>query len=85
MCVPAISRSANIALYRDLLRAGKAFSNYNFREYALRLVREDFRTGSRLAGADADAAYRRGRTQLDMMRRQSTVSQLFPQEKHSME
>lgn len=83
MSAPAASASRS--LYRGLLRAGKGFTNYNFRDYALRLVREDMRTGSQLSGAEAEAAYRRGRTQLDMLRRQSTVSQLFPQEKHSME
>ena len=83
MSAPAASASRS--LYRSLLRAGKGFTNYNFRDYAIRTVKDDFRIGAAHTGAEADAAYRQGRVQLDMLRRQSTISQLFPQEKHSME
>lgn len=73
-------------LYRDLLRAARGFSNYNFREYALRLVREDFRAGSALTSpTEVTNAYQQGRVQLEALRRQSTISTMFPQDKHSME
>ena len=79
-------RSASLSLYRQLLRAGQKFTNYNFRDYALRYVRDDFRRDSSLVDAQAiDAAYRRGVMQLEMLRRQSTISSLFPQGKHAME
>ena len=81
-----VSRSATIGLYRDLLRAARGFNNYNFREYALRRVREDVREGSTLSGDDAlQLAYERGRQQLAMLRRQSAISAMFPQERHAME
>jgi hypothetical protein len=81
-----VSRSATIGLYRDLLRAARGFNNYNFREYALRRVREDVREGSTLSGDDAlRLAYERGRQQLAMLRRQSAISAMFPQERHAME
>ena len=41
----------SLALYRQLLRAAGKFTNYNFRDYALRCVREDFRVGSQVADA----------------------------------
>ena len=80
------SRTATIGLYRDLLRAARGFNNYNFREYALRRVREDVREGSTISGEDAlQLAYERGRQQLAMLRRQSAISAMFPQERHAME
>ena len=81
----SVSTTAARGLYRDLIRASKGFSNYNFREYTLRRVRESFREGVTLADSSATTAYKEGRVQLDMMRRQATVSQLFPQSKHAME
>ena len=82
----AVSRSASLSLYRDLLRAARSFANYNFRDYAVRYVRDDFRRDSRLTDADAVAeAFARGRLQLKSLKRQSLVSQLYPDEKHSME
>ena len=44
------SRLANLGLYRQLMRAATGFSNYNFRNYAVRLVREDFRAAAALEG-----------------------------------
>lgn len=80
------SPAASLSLYRDLLRAAKGFSNYNFREYALRRVRESFREGAALSqSADVSRAYAEGRVELDMLRRQSTISSLFPQGAHAME
>ena len=77
---------AGLPLYRQLLRAARGFTNYNFREHALRCVREDFRRGAALTDAEEiAAAQRRGGEQLRMLKRQSMVSQLFPQEKHAME
>ena len=80
------SQAASVALYRDLLRASKGFTNYNFREYALRRVRETMRENASITdAAAASRAYAEGRVQLDMLRRQAAVSALFPQEKHAME
>ena len=82
----SVSRGANLTLYRDLLRAARGFTNYNFRDYALRRVREEFREARAISTADASlVAYQQGRQQLDMLRRQATISGLFPQEKHAME
>ena len=85
-CAMSVSPAASVALYRDLLRAAKGFTNYNFREYACRRVRESMRENVSLSdGAAIHRAYAEGRVQLDMLRRQATVSALFPQERHAME
>tara|TARA_B110001452_G_scaffold197846_1_gene167785 strand:+ start:45 stop:251 length:207 start_codon:yes stop_codon:yes gene_type:complete len=46
----APSRAANVGLYRQLLRAAQTFSQYNFRDYASRYVRDDFRAAVALQG-----------------------------------
>ena len=80
------TRSAALSLYRSLLRAGGGFSNYNFRDYALRSVRDKFRENVGLTDAEAiTAAMHEGRQQLELVKRQTMVSRLFPQGKHAME
>merc|ERR1712087_32289 len=82
----ASSRTVALALYRTMLRAGSAFSNYNMREYALRSVRMRFRENVGLMDTPTIAdALQDARKNLQMLQRQSTVSQLFPQSKHCME
>ena len=79
------SRPGVLRLYKSLLRAAREFENYNFRDYAARYVRDDFR-----AHRDADAAaaaelYAKGLEQRDQLKRMATVSSLFPDGKHAME
>ena len=82
----ASSRAPVLALYRSLLRASSGFTNYNFRAYALRSVRDRFRANVGLSDAEAvAAALHDGRQQLELVKRQTVISQLFPQEAHAME
>ena len=82
----APSRSTTLSLYRALLRAGSSFTNYNFRDYTLRSVRERFRANMGLTDArEIGDAVHEARTQLDLVKRQTMISQLFPQGKHAME
>ena len=46
----SIPKSQVISLYRDLMRAAKEMNNYNFRNYAVRHVRDDFRAAVALEG-----------------------------------
>ena len=85
VAMSAVGRSATLSLYRNLLRAARGFTNYNFREYALRRVREEVREARTLGGDDVLIAYQQGRQQLAMLRRQSTISGMFPQDRHAME
>ena len=74
-----------LRLYKQMLRAARGFDNYNFRDYTLRYVRDDFRAHR---GADAAAAaelYAKGLEQHDQLKRLATVSSLFPEQKHAME
>ena len=75
-----------LSLYRSLLRASGGFTNYNFRAYAQRSVRERFRANAGLSDAEAiAAAVHEAQVQLELVKRQSHVSQLFPQGMHAME
>mmetsp|Transcript_18207 Transcript_18207/g.48984 ORF Transcript_18207/g.48984 Transcript_18207/m.48984 type:complete len:94 (-) Transcript_18207:571-852(-) len=80
------TRTRSLSLYRQLLRAGGGFSNYNFREYALRRVRTGFREN---LGVSAEPQVidlvRQGERQLELVRRQAMISQLYPQPRHVLE
>lgn len=41
--LPKLTKYHILSLYRHLLKGGAKFSDYNFREYVQRVVREDFR------------------------------------------
>ena len=51
---------------------------YNFRHYAVRRVREDFRKNASLTGAEATDAIKRGHVDLQVLRRQQIVGNLYP-------
>lgn len=77
-------QNLTLRLYREMLRSAKHFTNYNFREYAMRRVREEFRI-VRSNDTESAKAYESGLQQLAMLRRQSTISSMYPQGKHAME
>lgn len=60
-------QSSSISLCRQLLRTAHGFTNYNFREYALRMIREDFRSNRGLAGDEAVRAHENGARQLQAL------------------
>lgn len=78
--------SESLKLYRQMLRAGKQFQSYNFRDYAVRSVKTRFRENVGLTDAkDIAAALTDGRQNLEVIKRQVIVSQLFPQSDHCMD
>jgi hypothetical protein len=81
----APTRIANVGLYRKLLRAAQGFAQYNVRDYAVRYIRDDFRAAASFSGQEALDAFKGGMTQLEMLTRQSTISKMFPQDRHVME
>ena len=66
------------SLFRTMLREAAQVDQYNFRNYAIRRVREDFRKNASLTGADATAAIKRGHVDLQVLRRQQIVGNLYP-------
>ncbi|CAI5737934.1 unnamed protein product [Hyaloperonospora brassicae] len=67
-------------LYREMLRGASKFENYNFRNYAVRRIKEDFRTNAKLAAGSTEQkhALEAARQQADMLHRQMVVSKLYP-------
>ena len=82
-----VNRTDTLRLFKDMLRASQQFTNYNFREYAMRMVRERFRESRTLSSAaDITQAYQEGRVNLEMLRRQGSISSMFKlPDKHAME
>ena len=79
------SRTQVLALYRSLLREATHIDNYNFRLHALRKVKGEFRESTALSGADIGSKFAGGREQLESLRRQRIVSQLYPEGSNIME
>lgn len=72
------SRSAVLSLYRSLLKAGSQFSQYGFREYARRRTRDAFREHkSETDPQKMQELVSRGVNELQMVRRQTVISQMY--------
>lgn len=74
----SVAKSDVIKLYRALLRHGNKFSDYNFREYALRKTRLEFAKLKTEQDPEAiKQAYYNGLTNLGIVKRQASISQMF--------
>ena len=67
-----------LALYRSMLRHSSKIVNYNFRSHAKRRTRSGFEQYRSVAGDELVDKYKYGLTQLDVIKRQSLISQLYP-------
>lgn len=67
-----------LILYRNLLRAAAKFSSYNFRNYAFRRIRDDFVANKAVSDPEKlKELLTNSRNQLDILRRQGTISQMY--------
>ncbi len=74
-----VSRTQSITLFRSLLREAGKMANYNFREHARRRVSGAFRE-FQCANVDvAKEQYAFGVAQLEILKRQSIISRLYPE------
>ncbi|KAG2383326.1 hypothetical protein C9374_004663 [Naegleria lovaniensis] len=72
------TRKQILALYRGLLKGGKAFSDYNYREYVLRCTREDFRKFKSVQDSEKiKRLYEKGVKNLGVVQRQSLINQIY--------
>ncbi|XP_055606137.1 LYR motif-containing protein 4-like [Uranotaenia lowii] len=78
----SISRMKVLSLYRQLIRESQKFTSYNFRNYALRRIRDSFRDNKALNdSALIESQLQFGQKNLEMIRRQVLVSQLYQTDK----
>ncbi|KAL4805501.1 hypothetical protein BDV18DRAFT_141084 [Aspergillus unguis] len=81
MSVSALSRDTAFqarSLFRSLLRQSSQFSNYNFREYALRRTKDAFREHQHEAeDRKVQELIQEGLQSLRMMKRQTVISQFY--------
>lgn len=74
----SVAKSDVIKLYKALLRHGGKFSDYNFREYTLRKTKLEFAKLKAETNPEViKQAYYNGLTNLNIVKRQASISQMF--------
>ncbi|XP_008545522.1 LYR motif-containing protein 4 [Microplitis demolitor] len=74
----AYGREAVLKLYRNLIRESQKWSSYNYREYALRKVRDEFRENKTLQDNNLiQDCYNKGLENLEIIKRQVILSNLY--------
>jgi len=77
--------ASSTSLLRSLLREAGKMNDYNFRSYALRRVKGGFQKNQSLQGSEAAAAIQVGQEQLEVLKRQAIIGNLYPSETNVME
>ncbi|KAI8074766.1 hypothetical protein BC940DRAFT_231095 [Gongronella butleri] len=76
-------RAHVLSLYRNFIRHGNKFSNYNFREYVVRRSRDAFRQHqSESDPAVIQQLVKKAETDLNVVKRQAAISQLYTTGSH---
>lgn len=71
-----------LSLYKNLVREGNKLEAYNFRNYAVRRVRDSFRENKNLSDDHSvQLAILEGRKNLEMLRRQAIIGHLYRADK----
>ncbi|XP_053322972.1 LYR motif-containing protein 4 [Spea bombifrons] len=72
------SRSQVLALYKIMLRESQKFSSYNYRTYAIRRIRDAFREKKNVHNfQEVQTLVHRAKENLDVIRRQVTIGQIY--------
>ncbi|KAL0119720.1 hypothetical protein PUN28_007869 [Cardiocondyla obscurior] len=72
------SRDAVLSLYRNLIRESKKWNTYNYRTYALRKVRHEFKENKTLKDEkQIEQCYIKGQETLSMIKRQVVLGNLY--------
>ncbi|KAJ9573695.1 hypothetical protein L9F63_008908 [Diploptera punctata] len=78
----AAPNSQALKLYKTLLRESQKFHSYNFRLYALRRIRDEFRENKSLTdSAKISEAIKKASDNLEIVKRQVVVGNLYTAEK----
>ncbi|XP_014468143.1 PREDICTED: LYR motif-containing protein 4 isoform X2 [Dinoponera quadriceps] len=72
------SRNMILYLYRNLIRESKKWSSYNYRMYALRKIRHEFKENKTLQDEEeVRQCYAKGQETLETIKRQVILSNLY--------
>ncbi|XP_060630756.1 LYR motif-containing protein 4 [Anolis sagrei] len=78
----AARRAQALRLYRALLRESQAFAAYGYRTYAIRRIKDAFRENKNISDStEIEALLNKAKTNLEIIRRQVLVGQLYTAEK----
>ena len=78
MSAATATRGRALHLYREFLRVGRSFNDYNVREYVKRRAREGFIANRALSASDAiERCMADGAAQLEVARRQAALYALY--------
>mmetsp|Transcript_4200 Transcript_4200/g.10014 ORF Transcript_4200/g.10014 Transcript_4200/m.10014 type:complete len:86 (-) Transcript_4200:148-405(-) len=69
------AKESVLALYRNMMRESRRMMDYNFRNYSMRRVRQGFQEAR--TSPNPEIQYHQGVTSLQMLRRQSAISQMY--------
>lgn len=73
-------RTEVLGLYRAMMRYAGKFGSYNFRNHALRRVKYGFVSNKNILDQEEIAKqFLHGKTQLELVKRQAMISQLYPE------
>ncbi|KAG0304674.1 hypothetical protein BGZ98_005179 [Dissophora globulifera] len=82
----AAHRSQVLSLYRSLLHHSSKFAAYNFRDYAIRRTRDAFHAAKSESDPEKiQAMIHKAQKELEVVKRQSLISQLYSGEKLVLE
>ncbi|XKL60797.1 hypothetical protein PGB90_007854 [Kerria lacca] len=81
-----VEKELILKLYKSLLREGNKFSSYNFRMYALRRIRSRFKEEKIVKDpVKVELCYKEGLKNLDIIKRQVIINDLYKPEKLVLE
>jgi uncharacterized membrane protein len=72
------SRPQALRVYRQLMRNGRQYNDYNMREYIQRRVRDEFKANKTMSDAEQiDKCLDKARHELEVVKRQAIISRLY--------
>jgi len=74
----AARRAQTLQVYKQLMRHGRDYQGYNVREYIQRRVRDEFKQNKGLTDPDQiERCLAKAQRELEVVRRQTTISKLY--------
>lgn len=72
------SRSKALSLYKQLIKESKKFSSYNYRHYALRKTRHEFKENKEISDPQKiQELFKKAQDNLEIIQRQVLIGQMY--------